>query len=428
MLQQLNDFLAKEKKGKMSWWVDLGYPPFAPGKCGFPRTGQVIKYYREQAKDDTGKVWTQQALAARLGITDKAVRDIENRDAGIDFDRRQFLSDLFDIPPLLLGIVTLDEIDQLVKERQGSEPVISAPSTPSRHKATVDTEEYKARLALCWQTDYSHSAHIARANMLFRINALFGELPRIKGPERPRFYELLCDYHQFVGHLYRDQQNYDMAIGYLDRARFFADLLNNDELRATCLLRRGHTLNDADRFDESAQAFEEAIRLEKNLPHFLSGSLLLYSGPVYARAARSDKEKQKAAIKLLDRGGGMVRTNQENPSTVDFSLDRYHLSRGAALIAIDANKDAINELGEVAYGSLHPRGQGYNDILQAQAYLNRGMYEMAASYAEAGLVVVQDSNSEVNIARVVKIYQQLRKSPYKNKDDVARLERLLWPK
>ncbi len=414
----------------MYWWVKLDYPPFAPGKCGFPRTGQVIKHYREQTKDDTGKVWTQQALAARLGITDKAVRDIENRDAGIDFERRQFLSELFNIPPILLGIVSLDETDRLVKERLEAvklNPVISAPSAPSHHKATVDTEEYKAHLALCWKTDYAYAAHTAMTDMLLRIDALFAELPRIKDPERPQFYELLCDYHQFVGHLWRDRQIYNMAIGYLDRARFFANLLNNDELQATCLLRRGHTLNDADRSDESVQAFEEAKLLEKNLPHFLNGSLLLYSGPAYARAAQSDKEKQNAAIKLLDRGGNMVRANPENPSTIDFSLDRYHLSKGAALIAIRWNKDAIKELGEVAYGSQHPRGQGYNDILQAQAYANSGNYPMAASYAEAGLVVVQKSNSVVNIARVEKIYQQLRGSPYGNNDDVARLECLLWP-
>ena len=53
---------------------------------------------------------------------------------------------------------------------------------------------------------------------------------------------------------------------------------------------------------------------------------------------------------------------------------------------------------------------------------------MAVASAQAGLVVAQDINSEVNIARVEKIYWDLLKSPYRNNDDVAALEHLLWPK
>ena len=121
----------------------------------------------------------------------------------------------------------------------------------------------------------------------------------------------------------------------------------------------------------------------------------------------------------------MVRTNPKNPSYSDFSLNRYHLNKGAALIAVGWNKDAITELGSVAHGSLSPRAQAYSDILQAQAYANSGNYPMAASYAEAGLVVVQSLNSVVNIARVEKILQQLRNSPYRDNDDVAGLGHLL---
>jgi hypothetical protein len=43
----------------MVWWVDLGYPPFEEGKDGFPRTGQVVKHYRENKMNDTGNAWTQ---------------------------------------------------------------------------------------------------------------------------------------------------------------------------------------------------------------------------------------------------------------------------------------------------------------------------------------------------------------------------------
>ena len=50
----------------MSWWVELGYPPFDAGKGGFPRAGQVVKHYRERKLDDKGKLYAQKAFAKVL--------------------------------------------------------------------------------------------------------------------------------------------------------------------------------------------------------------------------------------------------------------------------------------------------------------------------------------------------------------------------
>jgi hypothetical protein len=62
------------------------------------------------------------------------------------------------------------------------------------------------------------------------------------------------------------------------------------------------------------------------------------------------------------------------------------------------------------------------DILQAQAHLNLGEYEWVVPLAEAGLGLVQAINSEAIVARVEKIYRQLKASPYKESSDVARLD------
>ncbi len=127
----------------MHWWVELGYPDaFDLGKDGFfPRPGQVVKYYRERKMDDKGKAWTQKGLAKTLGLTDNAVRGIENRDVGMDdVDRRQFLCKLFDIPPILLGIVTLAEIELLLeKPRKANSAVVL--STPSATKPSSSSGE-----------------------------------------------------------------------------------------------------------------------------------------------------------------------------------------------------------------------------------------------------------------------------------------------
>src|SRR5436305_5797369 len=50
------DLCYERKNLKMFWWVELGYPnAFEMGKGGFPKAGQVIKYYREKTMDHEGK-------------------------------------------------------------------------------------------------------------------------------------------------------------------------------------------------------------------------------------------------------------------------------------------------------------------------------------------------------------------------------------
>src|SRR5215471_5258692 len=84
----------------------------------FPEGGtscQVLP--RERKIDDKGKPYTQKAFAKVLGISEIALREIENRDAGMDFERRQFLCKLFNIPPILLGVVTLEQVNKILEEK-----------------------------------------------------------------------------------------------------------------------------------------------------------------------------------------------------------------------------------------------------------------------------------------------------------------------
>src|SRR5881394_257275 len=102
MLSSLMVSLHVVKGKKMaSWWIALGYPPFDDGKGGFPRTGQVVKYYREQTRDETEKRWTQRKLALCLNVTEQTVRDMENRDASLECERRRRLCECFALPPIL---------------------------------------------------------------------------------------------------------------------------------------------------------------------------------------------------------------------------------------------------------------------------------------------------------------------------------------
>lgn len=409
------------------WWIELGYPPFAPGNDGFfPRTGQVVKYYRGLAMDTKSKLWTQKGLAKALGLeSDQTVWDLETKDTALDFERRQFLCKVFDIPPILFGIITPAEIDWMVEQQRAARTlasVVSAPFSPAR-KSALDTLEYQEYLVLC-RKRHATEGSVSMTPLLSRIDALYRELPHSSREQRPEIHNLLCDYHRFVAAILRNGQRYVASLEHTDKALLFADELRKAEMRAICLLDRGHTFRDAERFEEAVQAFEEARLYEKGLSSYLDGSLLLYAGPAYAGAARTERERS-AAIALLDRGGNIVRAahSQDSSYLFDFSLERYHLNKGAALVAIGWNREAIRELDLVEGNRVW--WQAYKHILQAQAYTNLGHYSKAANLAALGLVLVQGIDSKVNIARVESIYKQFPQDLFKRDPDVARLDYLL---
>jgi transcriptional regulator with XRE-family HTH domain/tetratricopeptide (TPR) repeat protein len=406
------------------WWTELGYPAFAPGCDGlFPRTGQVIKHYRAQKKDQKGKPWTQRLLAQTLGLTDQAVWDLENKDIGLDFDRRQFLSDLFAIPAVLLGIITACEIDKMVQEHRAAHktpPVVSTASRTS-HRPLIDVQEYTALLEGDWTTFISDPTHLCMSKVDVRMDALYRELPHVR--DKKPIEELLCRHHDFVVNVLRDQGKYDEASQHCHKARPFAKRLNRDELKALVLYELGSTLRPTDRLEEAREYYEKALRYEQRLPHNLRGCLLLDTGHAQAEAAQT-KEQRREAIALVDRAADLLRGNwnEADPYFLNFNRDRYHLTRSASLIAVGRNRDALHELKLVKPSSLDLRRQALADIYQAQAHFNLGEYERVVDLAESGLVIVQAINSQVVIARVEKLSQQLKASPYKDSSDVARLE------
>jgi len=216
---------------------------------------------------------------------------------------------------------------------------------------------------------------------------------------------------------------------HLEKALQFAQLRNNDELKALALYNYGITLWKADRHDEALQKYEQARRYEQRLPRNLKGALLLDTGSTEAQVAETP-EKKKAAIALVDQAGTILRSKgiEEDPYFLSFNLDSYHLTRSQALMAVGRNRDAIDELELVKGGPERPRKQMYKDIFRAQAHANLGEYSEAASFGESGLVISQEINSVRNIASVERMYRKFPRGLFKHDDDVARLGYLLTKK
>jgi tetratricopeptide (TPR) repeat protein len=306
---------------------------------------------------------------------------------------------------------------------QQAPPVVST-ALGASHKLLIDVEEYTALLTDYWTTFISDPVHLWVPNVSLSMDALYRELPHVKD-EKP-LQELLCRYHDFVANVFCDQEEYDEAIQHCNKGLRLAKRLRSDELKALVLYDWGQVLWEADRLNEAVQKYEEALRYEQKLRVDLRGCLLQDYGCARAQVAKTP-EKKREAIAFVDRAGDFVRRKEigDDPYFLHFNLDRYHLTRALSLIALGWNGEALKELKLVQAVPEHPRRQALYYIYQAQAYLNLGKYEKVVDWAESGLVVAQEINSKITIARVEKIYQQLKKSSYKDSSDVAHLDYLL---
>jgi tetratricopeptide (TPR) repeat protein len=407
-----------------SWWQELGYPEFAKGPDGFPHTGQVVKYYRKQKMDKKGHPWTQRLLSQCLGLTEQAVRDMESRGSGMDWDRRQFLSEWLDIPPILLGITTVKELLKSVEGEQTAEPAVVSSTAHHSRSLLIDIQQYTSSLNHYWTGFISDPTPSSTVNVCLSMDALYRELPHV-GDERP-IQELLCRYHDLVANVLRDRQQYDEAILHCKKALRFAQLLSSNELSALVLYDWGYLLWQAGHLEEAQQKYEQARCYERGLPDHLRSALLLDAGLIGAMMAKNELMRREA-IALVDRVGNMLHSTEikDDPYFLHLNLDGYHLRRSLLLLTLGYNRDALDELQLVKVESPYLRRQAKKDIYQAQARLNLGEYERVVALVETGLEVAQKIGSRSIMAHVEKIYQQLSTSPYKDSPDVGRLDFLL---
>lgn len=409
------------------WWVLLGYPDtFEVGKDGFlPRPGQVVKHYREKKMNDKGKAWTQADLAKVLGITDHSVRDMENRDVGLDsYERRKFLSKTLNIPPILFGIMTAHDIAMLVTQ-QKSPAVISTPLSTGR-VLTVNTAEYAQQLVAYWDMHYASNAHSALTGALVNLDALYRELPH--GNDKQNIQLLLCEYHQLISRILIDQHIYTDGVAHLDKALSFAEAMLNEELIALTLSRRGREKQKAGQIDEAIADFRRAKEIKK-LPSNLTSLILLGAGEVESYRAGSDQGSQDGVMALIEQGGRLIRTavTEEDPHFMRLHISHYHRHKAAALIKMGRNQDAIRLLDQLQFAA-DVRQEAIIATLQAQAHFNRANYPDAARFAEYALEIVQTIGSQWIYSEIKKLVGQFQNSPYRDSPDVARLDYLLSTK
>jgi uncharacterized small protein (DUF1192 family) len=368
--------------------------------------------------------------------------------------RRWALAKLLQIPPLLLGVSSLDEL--LRDYEQG------IPSAPTRAATAYqfDYSEYKTALRQLWKQHRLSNTWQSLADIDLRIALLEKELLYGEHAQKKQIAVLLCGYHMLSANLATDQQDADTAIVHLNQAYAVAKEKQLPRVQGGILLRRGWALQERGEMYAMQQQIDVAkadvasatkdftigFTFLKELPLAMQGSLLLSLGELAADQAATPNELHHA-IKKIDAAQPFIgkKNDDEDIHFIQLDEERYTMDRAAAYIAardpgICYPKDARRELynaGVVRPTPAPKRREAYTMVLEAKSYVVEGnaqakrkklsladdAYEQATQIASKALPLVVAIQSEVNLSRIASLHAEIAQTPFgKQSIEIAALE------
>jgi tetratricopeptide (TPR) repeat protein len=396
--------------------------------------GETVKQYRK-TKPKGHPLRSQRGLARALSLTEKAVRDMEKRNIGLDsITRRRVLAHLLAIPPATLGITTLEEM------LQQTVPAIPLTGAPREKEASFDLAVYTDRLKALWNRNHTGTAQDRLTQIAAAMADLTTELPYVSGDDEKEVRALLCRYHHLHAHILRDQGRYDAALAELEKAAILAHRAAYPQLLAVTLLRIGSVLRDRGTVLEAQAKIEEArrnstganekrrqahsdylaaidcysrIRNLEQLPEALHGVMLFDEGYAQAHLAQGNQEAKRAALAHLKAGGKIIAASRdilEDEFAIRITERTYQNTKAATMLAAGWPREALEVLTDVMNlpeeGDM-TRQNAYTDYLWAQAYADLGWIDAAATPAQEALVRMKQIKSRLHIMRLAGLQGQL---------------------
>jgi tetratricopeptide (TPR) repeat protein/DNA-binding XRE family transcriptional regulator len=406
--------------------------------------GQVVKQHRKMLLKNH-PLHSQKGLARAICVTDKAVRDMEKRNIGLDsITRRRLLAHLLAIPPATFGIITFEEI---LLQHQKAATMMPLGGAKREKEATFDLTCYTTHLKTLWNRNHIGTAQDRLTQIVTDMAELTAELPYANGDDEKEVQAALCRYHHLYAHILRDQGQYDAAITELGKAVILARRANYPHLLAVTLLRIGSVLRD--RGDVSfAQAKIEAARgnstganqerkqanadylaaidhysriheLEQ-LPKALRGVVSFDEGYAQAHLTQGNRDARRAAFACIEASGKIIAETRdilEEDFSIRITERTYHNTKAAALLAAGWPREALQELTDLMNLPSEEdmtRQNAYTDYLWSQAYADLGLIDAAATPAQEAFVRMKQIRSCIHMMRIAGLQGQLSQLDSKN--------------
>jgi hypothetical protein len=353
-----------------------------------------------------------------------------------DITRRRVIADLLGIPYVLLGLSEALVKAPLVTDMPEPEKVAETPRVPKRETLIAAILTEHEQVLTSYVRGYYHRHGQAALSEVTRVTQEISLwLPRAQEHTRQRGITLISRYHQFGTNIAREQQQYDLAITHANKAMEHAEAAHtikpDSDLMALASYRRGAASfeqeltrsNQSTDYRDAVSFIDIAFSYAQSAIPLMNDLISLEWGLIHAYVATSEKEKTLVRERLIDAYSSASEYKEENDVySLKYNPSWYHLTYAEALIALGDYTEAIGALDdaeELTPLNL-PRRFAYIDALRAMAHLGLGEFEEAVRYAKDALIESKAVKSEFNIARIAKIYRQLRER-YKHSGELTEL-------
>ncbi len=417
-----------KKKTIQDVLIQLGLPQFEIGNDEYPVPGKIVKYYRESMTyiDHTGreKHWTQKDLAEKLGISEIMVNLMEKHNQGLDsIERRRVLASILRIPPVLLGLGSLDQIVELATGRH-------APIQPQAEGIiTLDTiHAYKSTYDV-YKKMYTDGLSYM---IIHKLEQYTEQLEKIAKNSRSDLkeaflrtlwkYEILC-----AKICSADISNWSKTFEHIDNAKDIATYLDDNDLQAASLCYSATFHFRQRRVGLAKMDIDGAATYAKGAGSQTRGLIYSKSACIYADYDMSSSS-MLIVQNMLDRAEKHTDTKGEI-STMSFGKNDFFLDKAYVLNTLNRHSKALEYLDDAEryVQTTGKRHLVFLDIKRAECYIEQKKpeYEQAIWMLLNAIETSKEIKVARNIEQVKKLYDKLTNSSYKNAPDVIELQQTL---
>lgn len=103
---------------ELIFWGEKGkYGPFAAQEDGWPKAGEVVRHYRRKLKMSAEELAEHYGRATGTQVTARWILKMEQQNkVPTDITRRQILIQILAIPPVLLGLASLEQVTNIIAD------------------------------------------------------------------------------------------------------------------------------------------------------------------------------------------------------------------------------------------------------------------------------------------------------------------------
>src|SRR5258707_394955 len=183
------------------YWVDRDgniYGPFSVQDDGFPDAGEVLQFYRKQLE------MSVRSFAQALRVSPRRVQQMEKDWTKVpdSMERRKFIAKTLQIPPILLGLASVDSFLRPA-EALGAKGVAITPSA----RLVVDPKtiaQYQSQLGWFWSLHYTSNANGVQNEVQANIRRIQTLRTYTDGDEHEQLTEQLCGFYELASRVESD--------------------------------------------------------------------------------------------------------------------------------------------------------------------------------------------------------------------------------